>query len=304
MKISILILSFFIMRLIAMADEPAAHYRYELFSENGKYYSQSIPYFNFLYLRPDFGKTFVYKTETNELIYTIDKYIPLPSFLSNDGNIIVSIEGWLSNWSSNDDEKIVDVYRRNKDIKSYSFQYFKIDTAKLIFTESHAIWLSYMFEQNDTLNLLTTDDFVYRFCLAKGQMIDPIPKMKFRPFANFDRFNNNLPKTKEVEHSDEKTPDFLPDLENGKSFRESFAEEFNLGEPLKKSKENSLKISIYAIINQNGSIDTLIVGAYRNGDDKIFEEKAKQWIQKQRFVVEKFPSHFDKWGFQEELYIK
>src|SRR5690606_41938429 len=74
--------------LTAKADLPGPAYQYDRYSENGKFYFKSIPFYN--YDLTNFGKTIIYDSKDNKELYTLDNYLPTESFSSNNGKSLVT----------------------------------------------------------------------------------------------------------------------------------------------------------------------------------------------------------------------
>lgn len=95
---------------------------YKLYSENGEYYLQSIPFDN--EEESIFGKTYVFKVGQSEPLYSVDRHFNYTGYpnkinLSNDGQTIFYINDIYRN-DNVEEQKAITVYTNGALTKKYT----------------------------------------------------------------------------------------------------------------------------------------------------------------------------------------
>jgi len=300
MKKTIFILSTVFYSLTVKADLPGPAYQYDRYSENGKYFFKSIPFYN--YDLTNFGKTLVYSARTKKELYKIDNYLPSEAFISNTGKTLITTSYWMSGHTDIEDQTLIKIYINDSDTVQYYVDDLIKNKSKLQQTVSHTLWYKKMFAINDTLNIITLENKVVRIDMSKGLIIDLIPKDKCKPCSNLDK----LKKPKTIFYRDIKYPEgyIFPDLKSGEPFRKSLINGLDK-EEVKEYSDCTYYIMVYSAIDKSGNCEIFMLRA--NVDEKENEEWSKQvsdWITKQKYKTDLNPENCDKWVFQEYFYLK
>jgi hypothetical protein len=286
--------------LTVKADLPGPAFQYDKYSEDGKYYFKSIPYYD--YDQTNFGKTIVYDSKTKKELYKIDNYLPTEAFISNTGKTLVTTAHWM--WGHSDFEKqnLVEIFINGKSSMRYFINDFVADRSKLQQTSSHTLWYSKMFVRNDTLCIITLEEKVIRIELTKGKIIDKIKKKECKNCNDLDK----IPKPKTIYYQDIKYPDgyVFPDLVIGKPFRESLIAGLSKTE-VKDYAECKYYIMVYGTIDKTGNCEIFMLSTSVNEiENKDWEKQVSDWVTKQKYKINLIPKNCDKWVFQEYFYLK
>ena len=292
------ILTFFI-GLAAKADLPGPAYQYDRYSENGKFYFKSIPFYN--YDQTDFGKTLVYDNTTKKQLYKIDNYLPTESFISNTGRTLVTTTYWMWGHSNFKDQKLIEIFINGKSTAKYYINDLVTNKSKLQPTVSHTLWYSKIFAINDTLFIVTLENKVVSIELTTGKITK---KAKYNNSKReyFDKF----PEPKTIYYTDIEYPDgyIFPDLISGEKFHESLISSLGKTE-VKEYKDCKYYIMVYGTIDKSGDCEIFMLRtSVNNKEDKDWEKQVSDWITKQKYKTDLIPQNCDKWVFQEYFYLK
>ena len=286
--------------VVVTADSPGIAYQYDQYSQNGKYYYNSIPFY-WLDLT-DFGKTTVYDTKTNKPMYRIENYMPVGSFMSNNGETIFSLIDWIGQFQP-EKENVLDVYIKGKKVKSYHIDNFTNEKLTITYTTSHAFWYKNIFMNNDTLFIHTLDEQVILLDGNSGKVL----RISDEELVT-QRFDmKSLPLAKKVIYDTIKYPNryMFPDLKSGISFKQSLLK--YLGGKDVENTDDSPKysVSIATVIDRIGNTAIYYSSASdkQGKEDKILENKVRTWVKKQKFKTNLIPINADKWVFEEYLYF-
>ncbi|MCH5599549.1 hypothetical protein [Niabella ginsengisoli] len=198
------------------ADLPGTAYQYDQYSQKGNVYFRSIPFY-WLDLT-DFGKTIVYDTKTNNALYKVEKYMPVGSFISNNGKTIISIIDWIGQ-SEPEKEDVLNVFLDGRKIKTYTIGSFMKEKLTITYTTSHSYWYKNIFMNDDTLFIQTLDEQVILLDGNSGSIL----KISDEELIT-QRFDmEKLPLAKRIVYDSIKYPDrnTIPNLKNGNSFTKS-----------------------------------------------------------------------------------
>lgn len=286
--------------LVAKADLPGPAYQYDRYSENGKFYFKSIPYYN--YDLTSFGKTIIYYSEGNEELYTLDNYLPSEAFISNDSRSLVTTTYWMWGHSDYEDQILIKIYLDRKDSIQYRIDDLVSDKSKLQNTSSHTLWYKQMFVKGDTLFVMTLENKVVKIDMQSGEIIEKINVTDCKICSDSD----NIPAPKTKYYSDIKYPDgyIFPDLENGKQFRQSLIEGLNKDE-VEDYAECEYYILVYGTIDKKGECVIFMIQTSVNGEENSqWNTMVSDWIIAQKYQTDLIPENCDKWVFEEYFYLK
>ncbi len=282
------------------ADSYGSAYQYDKYSENGEFYFKSIPYYRFG--ATNFGKTIVFDSKTNEELYSIDNYLPSSSFISNNGNSLVTVEYWMWGHDNYEDQVLITIYNKEDSAKHYRIDDLVTNKTILTHTVSHTLWYEKMFIKNDTLNILTEEGRVVRLDIKTGKIKSVANKNDF----NFsDKIKNyNLPK--EVIYNKIKYPKnyIFPDLKNGKNFKKFLITRLNKTE-VEEYADCKYYILVYGTIDKDGKCEIFMLKAEVDGkENQEWKTQVSDWVTTQKYKTNLIPKNCDKWVFQEYFYLK
>ena len=286
--------------LTAKADLPGPAYQYDRYSENGKYYFKSIPFYN--YDLTNFGKTIIYDSKSNKELYTVDNYLPSESFISNNSKSLVTTTYWMWGHSDYEDQILIKIYLNGKDTAEYRIDDLVSDKSKLQNTSSHTLWYNKMFVKEDILYVLTLENIVVKIDIVSGAILEKQKLTECKLCSNLD----NIPEPKTEYYRDIKYPKHyeFPDLTNGKSFRESLIEGLQKTE-VEDYADCEYYIMVYGTIDKKGNCEIFMLRTSVNEkDDKEWEKKVGNWVKDQKYQTDLIPKNCDKWVFQEYFYLK
>jgi hypothetical protein len=286
--------------LTVKADLPGPAYQYYRYSEDGKFYFKSIPFYN--YDQTNFGKTIVYDSKTKKEIYKIDNYLPTEAFISNTGKTLVTTTYWM--WGHSDFEKqsIIEIIINSKSSIKYFIDDLVTDKSKLQKTSSHTLWYKKMTVSKDTLYILTLEEKVVRIELVSGKIID---KQKKSDIENWDSIVK-FPEPKTKYYHDIKYPEgyIFPELVNGISFRKSLIEGLGKTE-VKEYSDCKYYIMVYGTIDKKGNCEIFMLRTSVNKkEDETWDKQVSEWVTKQKYKTNLIPENCDKWVFREYFYLK
>jgi len=286
--------------LTVIADLPGPAYQYVRYSENGKYFFKSIPFYN--YDLTDFGKTVIYNAKTKKKLYTIENYLPTEAFISNTGKTLITTTYWMWDHSEFEKQTLVKIYIKNRDTIQYYIDDLISDKSKLQQTVSHTLWYQKMFVISDTLNILTIDNNVVRIEMITGKIVETIQEKDCSNCTKLDKLED--PKTKYYRKIKYPEGYVFPDLKSGQSFRESLIKGLHKTE-VEEYSECKYYIMVYGAIDKSGSCEIFMLRA--NVDEKENDKWRKQvsdWVTEQKYKTNLIPKNCDKWVFQEYFYLK
>ena len=281
------------------ADLPGPAYQYDKYSEDGKYYFKSIPFYN--YDQTNFGKTIVYDSKTKIELYKIDNYLPTEAFISNTGKTLVTTTYWL--WGHSDFEKqnLIEIFINGESSTKYFIDDLVTDKSKLETTSSHTLWYEKIFVSNDTLYIITLEGNVVLIELTTGKIIDKIRKINCKSCKDLDK----IPDPKTIYYHDIKYPEdyIFPDLVTGESFRESLIAGLSKTE-VKEYANCKYYIMVYGTIDKTGNCTIFMLNASVNEiENKDWEKQVSDWVTRQKYKTNLIPKNCDKWVFQEYFYL-
>jgi len=318
MRLSILTILFF---LSIYANSQLA-YPYKVYSENEKYFIKSIPFSDQVYT--EIGKTSVYKTiDSLNPIYTVKRYFqPDFLFLSNDGNSVCFILNWFSSEEQNSSD-VIQFYHKGvlsekysaKDFidtsvfsNEYNLLYYNIDIDTLIESDGmlkkigykigtdslSAYYNSYnAFLKNDTLFLLTQNQFVNKFDLNTGKVVEKIS------FEDFSKNKLYYPSKRRIINYEIKIPTQfgLPKLFSGHDYCKELAKPLKMvyDETVDDSKEvyKYYWLEIYCGIDSTGKCVDLQIDC----QDSILQNAVVVFFNTAKFDKNEIPKGIEKWYF-------
>lgn len=282
------------------ADSPGEARQYTRYSENGQFYFVSIP-FTF-YGLTDFGKTTVYAKDKKKMLYKIDQYFsPNVTFISNDGRVIVKLNTVIPELNNFKQQKLLEFFVLGKIQTTLNFEDLINDTSCLFKTAKFAIWHKNIEFQNDTLKIQTRENQQLIVPISTGRIVDR-KVFHTEDGTNFFNIKNNAKLTYNQDivyiHTD-----CLPNLKNGKTFKESFMKAMNLSES-KNNTNYKYYLDISIALDRKGRSELLSTQSKVDGKiDLQWGNQVAQWIKKQRFKTDLIPKNCDKWIFSTRLYL-
>lgn len=317
MKINFLILFF---GLVINVNAQLAH-PYRVFSENGEFIIKSVPFSDQVWTED--GKTYIFqKADTTKSITTVNRYFqPDFLFLSNDGTSFC----FLLNWNPHSEWKdVVFFYSKGSLVKKYQVRDF-VDTTstsrinsicynnedidslveedgmlvKAGFKKGTDSLSAYFntnnaFSKNDTLYLLTNNQFVNRFNLRTGELIDRIS------FANYSKSKLVYPKKRVIQDYKIKIPTQfgLPKLKTGEDYC------IALGKALKmvycggenadyERKYKHYGYEIYCGIDSLGHVVDLQIDCL----DSLLRNGTERFLRNAKFEETEIPNGIERWYF-------
>lgn len=284
---------------------PGIAKQYDQYSQNENFFYKSIPFY-WLDLT-DFGKTIVYDAKTKKQLYRLENYIPTGSFISNDGKTIFSLIHWIGQ-SEPEKENVLDVFINGKKVKTYYIGSFMPERLTITYTTSHAFWYKHIFMNNDTLFIHTLDEQVIILDGKSGQLLNVFDEEFIT--QRFDM--EQLPAAKRIEY-DIKYPERSDTLylRRGISFPEALALYLNrtMVDDYEKATTSTL---VGIIIDKSGNADIYFsdTGEKERGtytekkENKLLDDKIRNWIRKQKFKANLPPANAEKWVFEQYIYFK
>lgn len=305
-------------------------------SENQKYFAESIRYtkvLNFYY-----GQTKIFNSENRDFIYKIERYFDLRNtFLSNDGNAIISIDlmsdsiyhfingqqnkvySFAEVLNCNCDYEDCDLFYRNYEIrildtnfkklnkKYWNWWHFKRDSSydkRIIFVykpdaDSNLILADKynIFSNSDTLYIITPKLELLKFSLLTGIY----SKTNFLSCADYIKGIAKINKMEENKFV-YKYKSF-PKLKKNISLYDEFGKRFNF---IFTKKDNDYLrdtlmlyyLSFKGLLDRHGKFEILEI---ESSKDSITDQ-FKSFIESQEFENLDMPEIVDKWSYSELLY--
>lgn len=307
---------------------------YKLYSENGEYYLQSIPYDN--EQESIFGKTYVFKTGQSEPLYSIDRHFNYTGYpnkinLSNEGQTILYINDIYGN-DNVDEQKAITIYSKGRLSKFYTVSdlndcdnekqdcYLLYKNKEVINRDSstwtnHQVILGFnkgtskierfvnssnVFSSNDSVYLINQFKQLRTFDLRTGELLKSISfDSSYSRLSHISRTN-----LMEVETMESPWGNDLPSLSNGKKVNEELASHLGMetmdisGEDDKKYKRYTLVVN--AIIDIKGKLVINELKVY----DKLPEQEIRDFLTSQTFEMKHIPAVLEKWRFNEFIYFR
>ncbi len=302
MRQSILLLIIAFLTVAAKTDQPVPAYQYDLYSENQRYFFKSIPFYN--YSETDFGKTIIYDGKTKRPLYKIDNYLPSPSFLTNDGNSVITTKYWLWGHNDFDNQVLIQFYINGQKRNKYYLKDLVEDKSVLRQTSSHSLWFDKMFIHLDTFYVMTLENKTISFNANTGVLIGKINSgLMSKRFSK-----DNLPELKKVYAENIEYPDKyqFPDLIDNRKFHNSLINGLKKTE-VKDYENCKFYISISCVIDRKGNCEIVYLKASINHEDKdnaIWKRQVQDWVLSQKYKTNLIPENCDKWVFEEFFYLK
>lgn len=281
------------------ADSPGTATEYKRFSENGSFFFKSIPFHDYEYT--DLGKTIVYSKILDKEIYTINKYLPLTSFITNDGGSLVTIKEW-SFVGNIDDDVLVEIFVRGKKNIQYYKRDFLTKNSKLTHSSSHTSWYMKVYVSKDILYILTLDKRLVKIDLCSGKIIYKGKKNYKKCISHSLTISEPLT----IQNNSIVYPQnyVFPNLENGIPFRQSLLDFLDL-DVVEEYDSCKYYILIYAIIDTLGNCEIFkLKTSVDRIENKQWENEVKAWVVNQRYKTYLIPENCDKWVFKEYFYLK
>src|SRR5690554_61305 len=286
--------------LTVKADLPGPAYQYDRYSENGKFYFKSIPFYN--YDLTNFGKTIIYDSKDNKELYTLDNYLPTEAFISNNSKSLVTTTYWMWGHSDYEDQILIKIYLDGKDTVEYRIDDLVSDKSKLQNTSSHTLWYDKMFVKSDTLFVLTLENKVVKIDILSGKIIEKIKTTECKICSD----SNNIPEPKTKYYRDITYPKgyIFPNLVNGNPFRQSLIAGLNKTE-VEDYADCEYYIMVYGTIDKKGNCEIFMhrTSVNREENDE-WDNKVSDWVTAQKYKTDLIPKNCDKWVFQEYFYLK
>jgi len=278
------------------ADTPGTAYKYDLYSQNGNFLLESTPYSE--YDQASLGKSKIYDKNKN-LIYETNRYFPRPSFISNDGQMIVSLAYWV--WTPDQEEvPIIEFYSRGDSVRYYYLCDIINDLHKLRYSVSHTKWYIDIFVDTDTLYIITTERSVIKVSMSSGEIVEALQFETFKKQYNLE----NEPEIKTTVYRDIKYPQgyIFPDLKDGRKFKDALKNDLAKIE-VKDYTDCDYYIQVIAHIDSEGNATVVHLSATVNGkDNQEWYATVENWIEKQQYKTNLHP--FKEWTYKEYFYLK
>ena len=296
MKKVITILTLLFLSTQVFADSPGIAYKYDLYSQNGNFLLVSTPYSE--YDQNSLGKSKIYDKEKT-LIYEADRYFPRPSFISDNGQMIVSLAYWV--WTGHQEEvPIIEFYSKGDSLKYYYLKDIITDFDELSYSVSHTMWYNDIFVDTDTLYIITTEEKVIKIPMATGEIAKILPYETFKNEYDLE----NKPKRKIKVYRDIKYPQgyIFPDLVNGRKFKDALKNDLDKIE-VEEYSECDYYIQVITHIDSEGNARVLHLSASVDGmENQDWYNTVKNWIEMQKYKTNLHP--FEEWTYNECFYLK
>lgn len=274
---------------------------------------------------PMYGKTDVFYK--GKKLYSIDKYFRERLVSSNNGKIIVVINPFIYRYAINPneletyDDKVINIFKNGKPYLTYKLnQLININTIPklepydflncwLFKHNPYDSWITRLkskktennniFIENNILHIVTTVDTIVRIDLKTGNKLSDLILESVLPIKR--HFNPD--KITTTYHESTYPEKFiLPKLKNGNSFEYELSKFLKL-ELADKSTNKLQELSIYVhtfLLNKRGACEI----AYINSGNKTLDTKIVDWIKMQQFQVIEIPDNFEKFKFEDFIYLK
>lgn len=290
----------FFISLVAKADMPGPAFQYDLYSQNGKFYFKSIPFHNLD--ETNFGKSIVYDARSQRKLYQVNNYLPKESFISNNGQSLITTRYWMWGHDDFDDQPLVTIFRGNKQVLHFFVGDIIKDRSKLRFTSSHTLWYENMYIHNDTLFLITLDHHAVLIEVNQAKILGRMNKSFL-----YQRFGAKLPTPpRRIVYSKIKYLPFysFPNLVNGAEFKQALKAALNKQE-VESYEDCRYYISVSGIIDRKGNCEIFMLSASVDGaENPDWTRQVRDWITRQKYKTELIPVNCDKWVFEEYFYLR
>ena len=301
-------------------------FRYKLYSQNGEYYLQSVPYDDFT--QSVYGLSQVFRTGNPEPLYTIERDFTYEGFpnkisLSNDGTHVMYINDFFND-PSIPERRVMTFYSQGQLIKSYTLsdllacdddlrdctllyfnkevidrdssrwygQQYKYGTKEGTAEAERFAHRFNVFTHNDTVYLIDINREVKSFEMSTGELL-----------AVTD-FGSAYEKLKDLAHMNILITDYefpttsieFPPLTNGEALEIALANHLNM--KVHKSWNGDYKgylLSIDAFVDQNGKLEILELSCR----DSLPFQKIRDFLEEQILRTEVLPSGIRKWRFNQ-----
>lgn len=304
-------------------------YPYRVFSENKDYFIKSIPFSDQIWT--EYGKTTIFqKNDSTKPILTINRYFqPDFLFLSNDGKSFCFVLNWFDTGTEWEND-VIFFYKDAKLVKKYNGSDF-VDTTStrigslcynnenidsLIESKGMLIKAGFKsgtdslskyfnthnsFAKNDTLYLLTQNQYVNRFNLKTGELINKTS------FVEYSKSHLVYPKQRTIQNYDIETPIQygLPKLVSGKEYSYALAKSLKMvnceGENADyERKYKKYNCEINCVIDSTG---TCIDVKLDCSEQKILNG-VKRFFKSAKFNKSEIPHGIEKWYFNDNISLR
>ena len=300
MKKAITLILLILLCEIAKADMPGPAYQYKRYSENGKFYFKSIPYYN--YDQTSFGKTIVYNSTTKKSIFRINNYLPETSFISNTGKSLATITYWMWGHSDFEKQELIKIYREGKKPIQFFFNDLFDNKSKSKKTVSHTLWYDEVLVNSDVLYVITFENKVICISLTSGKII----RRTTRNGCKLCSETKKLKVPKSTTYTNIKYPEkyIFPDLISGRKFHSSLIKFLGKNE-VEEYDDCKYYISVSGTIDRVGNCKIFMIEVEldKKPNEKL-QRKVVNWIIKQKYQTNLIPKNCDKWVFEEYFYLK
>jgi len=306
------------------------------YSQNGKFYLKTIPFDD---EHPSIrGKSFLYETKNDKLIYTVDRYFNYngdsENFLavSNDGNTIAQFLFWGASEEVTGLNSI-SIYKNGNLFKSYSLTeitgcdlnnekcnlvYWNTDsvidkvkskwgtkeykkTLKEGISEKEAFLNEYaIFSNNDTVYFTDSRKNVHLLDLKTASIISTNEFDSFYPLL-IQLKNKNHVETQVKERPEPANKEFFPELLSGKQTGAALADELNM------KAVHVYDNDFYKYINYGISLSAYIHKSGKIEIEKLEVDKAlpydqiRSFLERNIYDMHFLPPEIDKWHFRSFL---
>jgi hypothetical protein len=307
---------------------------YKLYSENSKYYLQSIPFDD--EEESIFGKTYVFKTGQSEPLYSINRHFnytgyPNKIHLSNDGLTIFYINDIFGN-DNVEEQKAITVYRNGVLTKKYTISELidcdnEVQNCLLLYKNKKVInrdstkWTNNqrLLGFNDgtssserlanRYNVFSSNDSVYLIDQFKQLRIFDLQTGDLLITTNFDSnyFRlKSIARTNlfEIETMVSPSRYGLPLFADGNILNKALASRLDMV-PTGMFDKNFFKYKCYAVavnalIDRNGKLEINEIKVH----DELPEQEIRDFLTSQTFDMKKIPKVLEKWRFDEYIYLR
>lgn len=300
---SILLLVFvFLVSGKADATLPPIAYRHDLFSQNERVYFHAVPFE--INGWTSLGKTIVYDAKTKKEIYRIKNFVSPGAFITNNGRTIIDVEYELINpLKKMDEETILTFFIDGKKRREYTIANICKERLTVRIFERRSHWADDIFINNDTLYILTLYDQAILLNANNGDLISIKNREELEPA--FDLAHPFRLKEKSYPNAPELYEYGLPDLQNGKKFRNELTQYLKMS-PIEEYEHSRFYLSLFILIDKQGTAKIYLLDASKKGEDKEYPDlkaKVERWFKNKKFKKNALPPECDQWVFKDYFYL-
>ncbi len=290
---------------------------YKLFTENEKFYLESIPFEHINVISGDLcsGITKVRETVNDSLLYIINRYFGLDNtFVSSDGKSIAYVNNfWRRTDYDSCSTNILEIYREGKLQRGYSYQ-------ELLKQEPHEeySWLFWDSKINSVLaknSKYVIGDRLYLIPNKTGTLLE-VDLISAEVLTKIDTtvYLSNLVQIEyvppKVEFINIEEKEGFPNLANGITFRNGLRETLNLDlistDETQKEERYYFHFWIECKIDKAGNPFDIKVNSNEHvltENSKDLRNKIRSYVFAQTFQIDTLPYNSDYWLFEDRLYI-